>query len=163
VKLTRLWNGSRDRQLAASAIVMPTPSADNQPTTEASQTTSRASSRTDFHMGAIPPRTKQRAGTFGSAPRHNLLSSCRVKGTLSASPLDFPLPDPKVPHCPVVATPATLFLSIRSVQSSTKFTAACKDLQGYPLSSAYHCNLATNSLSHQLFRHIALGLMPAVP
>src|SRR5215831_2022174 len=34
---------------------MPTPTAESPPMTEASQTTSRASSRTDFHIGGLPP------------------------------------------------------------------------------------------------------------
>ena len=42
-------------QLAARASAIPTPTAESPPTTEASHTTSRASARTDFHIGGLPP------------------------------------------------------------------------------------------------------------
>src|SRR5689334_19765907 len=49
-------------------MAKPTPTADNPPTREASHTTSRASSRTDFHMAVLPQYLDRepRAQRFGS-------------------------------------------------------------------------------------------------
>src|SRR5262249_16130453 len=62
-------------QRAARASAIPTPPAESPPTTEASHTTSRASSRTDFHIGGLPPlrgRSTARAGHWflARAPYH---------------------------------------------------------------------------------------------
>src|SRR5215813_14899379 len=62
-------------QRAARASAIPTPTAESPPTTEASHTTSRASSRTDFHIGGLPPlrgRSTARAGHWflTRAPYH---------------------------------------------------------------------------------------------
>jgi hypothetical protein len=59
-------------QPAARAIAIPTPTAESPPMTEASHTTSRASSRTDFHIGGLPPlRGRSTAKpAVGSSHRH---------------------------------------------------------------------------------------------
>jgi hypothetical protein len=59
-------------QPAARASAIPTPTAESPPMTEASHTTSRASSRTDFHIGGLPPlrgRSTAKAAV-GSSHRH---------------------------------------------------------------------------------------------
>src|SRR5262245_24059332 len=67
--------GAHRRTARAGAI--PTPTAESPPTTEASHTTSRASSRTDFHIGGLPPlrgRSTARAGHWflARAPYHGI-------------------------------------------------------------------------------------------
>src|SRR5215469_2988548 len=84
---------------------------------------------------------KQRAGR--SVPHQDTIffQAGELQAPCSYLPrAGFFSPRPEGAPLPRGATRAPLFLSIRSVQTSTKFTAACKDLQGYPLSSAYHCN-----------------------
>ena len=67
---SRRYEANR-HQPAARAIAIPTPTAESPPMTEASHTTSRASSRTDFHIGGLPPlrgRSTAKANHWFLAP-----------------------------------------------------------------------------------------------
>src|SRR5215475_4846296 len=82
------------RQLAARASAIPTPTAESPPTTEASQTTSRASARTDFHIGGLPPlrgrSTRQNSSWFlalGSRQGNfDLYGTAQNPSSLSSNP-----------------------------------------------------------------------------
>ena len=132
---------------------MPTPSADNPPSTEASQTTSRASSSTDFHMGALAPLLDALNSARGIRFRTKrdfsfTLRNCR---DLSSLPLDFPLPPTR--RCATAPWWRLNFpcwgfpISFNPIDSH----GHCKDLQGYPQSSAYHCNRG----AHRAFPRLA--------
>src|SRR6516225_8035163 len=77
---------------------MPTPTAERAPTIHASQTTSRASSRTDFHIGVLPPLhalNPERSGRFPAAAALNnkMYGTARKRLTLNRQ---------RKVHCPLI-------------------------------------------------------------